>query len=87
MRMTRIVAAMAPLAVVACAACNNDTCSAAGGHCELGAPRPGCFLGPQTDCNSNPPNPGGGHCCLPCPAGTVPNDGGSGPACVDVGRD
>ena len=84
--MMGIAAAMAALVVVACAACNNDACSGAGGHCELGGTRPGCFLGPQTDCNSNPPNPGGGHCCLPCPAGMVPNDGGLG-GCVDAGND
>jgi hypothetical protein len=66
------------LAVVATGCTSGQAqCEAAGGQCKLGV----CAnVGPQ-DCNTNE-NPGGlgGNCCLPCPAGSAPDDAGT--ACV-----
>jgi len=60
----------------ACSSSNDGpaACVAAGGQCILGGNH--CpNAGPQ-DCNPDR-NPGGAFCCLPCPAGTSPNDGGT----------
>jgi len=73
----RIVALMFAIAVGswACSSSNGpEACVAAGGRCIIGGNK--CpNHGPQ-DCNPDR-NPGGAFCCLPCPAGTAPNDGGT----------